>query len=163
MSTHSAINGQPVKNNSGSAINVGSSSKVLVGKSLSDAATSVGVVGSVVVDGTDTDKAVNANVFAKNTSKPIALRLDAPLNKAASSARRAVHKIESISTRRVATAIRSGSYNIYTGQFSVAPTVAQDSFGQDDTATPTANVPGELQYNLGGKKPVNTTYKPKTN
>lgn len=159
MSTQAAINGQPVKNNSGSAINVGSSSKLLVGKSLSDAATSVGVVGSVVVDGTDTDKAVSANAFAKNTSKPLALRLDAPLNKASSATRRAVHKIEALSTRRVATAIRAGNYNIYTGRFSVAPTVATDSFGQDDAATPTAQVPGELTYRTGAKKPVNDNYK----
>lgn len=163
MSTHSAINGQPVKNNSGSAINIGSASKLLAGESLSDIATSVGVVGSVVVDGTDTDKAVSANAFAKNTSKPLALRLDAPLNKASSSVRRAVHKIEGLSTRRVATAIRAGNYNIYTGQFSSAPTVANDSFGQDDAATPTDAVPGELTYRTGAKKPVNNDYKAKTN
>jgi hypothetical protein len=162
MSIHSAINGQPVKNNSGSAINIGSTS-LLAGKSLSDAATSVGVHGSVVVDGTDTDKSISANVFAKNTSKPLALRLDAPLNKASSSVRRAVHKIEGVSTRRVATAIRAGNYNIYTGQFSAAPTVADDSFGQDDAATPTAAVPGELTYRTGAKNPVNNDYKARTN
>jgi hypothetical protein len=163
MSTHAAINGQPVKNNSGSAINTGSSSKILVGKSLSDSATALGVVGSVVVDGTDTDKAVSAKVFAKNTSKPLAIRLDAPLNKAASSVRRAVHKIEGVSTRRVATAIRAGNYNIYTGLFSVAPTVADDSFGEDNAATPTSQVPGELTYKTGAAKPVNDNYKAKTN
>jgi hypothetical protein len=163
MSTHAAINGQPVKNNSGSAINVGSSSRILVGKSLSDSATALGVVGSVVVDGTDTDKAVSANTFAKNTSKPLAIRLDAPLNKASSSVRRAIHKIEGVSTRRVATAIRAGNYNIYTGLFSVAPTVGSDNFGQDDAATPTAAVPGELTYRTGADKPVNADYKAKTN
>ena len=163
MSIHAAINGQPVKNNSGSAINIGSSSSILVGKSLSDSATALGVVGSVVVDGTDTDKAVSANAFAKNTSKPLAIRLDAPLNKASSSTRRAIHKIEGVSTRRVATAIRAGNYNIYTGLFSVAPTVGSDSFGQDDAATPTAAVPGELTYRTGADKPVNADYKAKTN
>ena len=163
MSIHAAINGQPVKNNSGSAINVGSSSLVLVGKSLSDAATARTSVGSVVVDGDDTDKAVSANTFAKNTSKPLAIRLDAPLNKASSSTRRALHKIEGLSTRRVATAIRAGYYNISTGLFSTAPTVASDSFGQDDAATPTSAVPGELTYKTGAYKPVNADYKAKTN
>ena len=76
--------------------------------------------------------------------------------------RNAVHKIEAITTRRVATAIRNGSLNIYTGLFSVAPTNASDSFGNDVAARPTRLVPGKLVYKLGQKSPVVDSYDEKT-
>ena len=69
MSQITAVNGvSTIKNNGGVAVNVGSS-KVLSSRKLgaTEAAT-----GSVVIDGTDTNKALSAGTFAYNDQKPVA-------------------------------------------------------------------------------------------
>lgn len=84
--------------------------------------------------------------------------------------RRSIHKLEHMWTRRVATAIRAGYWNIFTGTYSTAPTVADDAstFGTDDAATPTRAKPGELVYRHSGQPdgtlgPVQKDYPAKTN
>lgn len=66
--------------------------------------------------------------------------------------RRSIHKLEAMRTRRVATAIRAGYWNEYSGSFTTAPTNANDiaTWGTDDAATPTRLVPGELTYRVSG-------------
>lgn len=75
--------------------------------------------------------------------------------------RRSIHKLEAMWTRRVATAIRAGNWNIFTGTFSTAPTVADDepTFGSDDAANPTQAIPGELVYKEPQPNPVQDDYK----
>ena len=70
-----------------------------------------------------------------------------PVNK------RSIHKLEAIRTERVATAIRAGYWNIYTGSWTTAPTVANDigDAGTDEAATPTRAIPGELVYRVAGQ------------
>lgn len=67
--------------------------------------------------------------------------------------RRSIHKVEHVRTRRVATAIRAGYWNIYSGEFSTQPEVADDisSIGADHAATPSYAVPGELVYRVSGQ------------
>ena len=67
--------------------------------------------------------------------------------------RRSIHKVEHLYTRRVATAIRAGYYDPYTGTYSTAPTVADDAstWGADHAAAPTRAVPGELVYRVSGQ------------
>jgi hypothetical protein len=84
--------------------------------------------------------------------------------------RRSIHKLEHMRTRRVATAIRAGNWNIYTGQFTTAPVVADDAptWGTDEAATPTRAIPGELVYRHSGMPdgtygPVQKDYPAKTN
>ena len=66
--------------------------------------------------------------------------------------RRSIHKLEHLWTLRVATAIRAGYWNIFTGSWSTAPTNADDAatMGADHAATPTYAVPGELTYRVSG-------------
>jgi hypothetical protein len=77
--------------------------------------------------------------------------------------RRSIHQVESVRTRRVATAIRAGYYSIYDGTWSTAPTLANDistweTIGTDEAANPTASVPGEIIYKTGKPVPVQGNY-----
>ena len=67
--------------------------------------------------------------------------------------RRSINKLEHMRTVRVATAIRAGYWNVYTGKFTTAPTVADDAptWGTDDAANPTRAIPGELVYRVSGQ------------
>ena len=67
--------------------------------------------------------------------------------------RRSIHKLEHMYTRRVATAIRAGYWNIFTGTWSTDPVVADDAptWGTDDAANPTRAIPGELVYRVSGQ------------
>lgn len=126
---------------------------------------------STVVDGDDTDPA-NGGAFAYNNTRPVAMRYTTALagvsntflrsGSSAPGTRRVVNKTESVRTNRYATAIRAGNYNLYTGQFSSAPTVAVDSFGSDNAASPTAAVPGTLVYKIGNPVPFSKDYSKKT-
>ena len=70
-----------------------------------------------------------------------------PVNK------RSIHKVEAIRTERVATAIRAGYWDIYSGSWTTEPTVANDisDAGTDEAATPTRAIPGELVYRVAGQ------------
>ncbi len=59
-----------------------------------------------------------------------------------------IHKKESARTARLATAMRAGNYNVITGKFT-SVTVANDSFGNDNAARASFNVPGNLVYRIG--------------
>lgn len=87
---------------------------------------------------------------------------------------RSINKQETITTRKTTTAIRAGNFNIYTGQFSSAPTVTTDNWAPTSTTTlsstttdTAANVsrssPGKLTYLRGGVVPYRDSYKAKTN
>jgi len=167
-------------NNGGVAKNVGSSADLLTNSSLGR--DDVGVFGSTVLDNDVADKAVSAGTFAYNNQSPVAKRLtdslsnvsnDVLLSGAAQpSLVKSVHQalvkngssnlVAGVRTRRLATAIRSGAYNIYTGQFSSAPTVAVDEFGADNAADVSRSSTGALVYRTGAKNPVSDSYKVKT-
>lgn len=67
--------------------------------------------------------------------------------------RRSIHKLEHMWSRLVATAIRAGYWNIFTGTWSTEPTVQDDAatWGTDEAATPSYAIPGELTYRVSGQ------------
>jgi hypothetical protein len=173
MATTKAISANATKNDSGVAKNIGTESTTLVTSvlGLDNVAT-----GSVVVDGDDTDKALSAGTFAYNNSAPVAKRLTTSLATVSNTALtsgalvpglvKSVNKIESIVTRRLATAIRAGYWNIYSGTFSTSPTVATDTFHKavtgatyiDKVANVSASNPGVAVYKTGAVSPVVNAY-----
>lgn len=132
------------------------------------------VFGSVVVDNSWANKAVNDGTFAHGTQKPIAKKVTTQLGGVANNVLRSgaarpdlvksINKLEILRTRRFTAAIRENKYNRYTGRFDAGyPVVAVDSLDTDNAAVPTRTLPGQLVYKTGAKVPVSSDYKPKTN
>lgn len=168
------VNGSAVTatstNNSGGAVINGGTTTIL--DSVDLGYSNVGVFGSSVVDGTNTDKALSAGTFSYSNQSPVAKRVTTELSGVSNTflqsgaskpgLTRSIHKLEVVRTRRLTTAIRAGYWNIYSGSFTTPPTVAVDTFATDEAATPTRSVPGELTYKTGAPTPVNDNYKAKT-
>lgn len=145
----------------------------------------VGVFASTVVSGVNTDGVVSGGEFAHSHQAPISFLMTSELGGVANTALQSPADVnayvrnpaplEVLRTRRLTTAIRAGEWNIYTGEWGTAPTVAVDSWWSisagsgvtdvpDTAATPTQDVPGYLHFIAPNMKTVtNTTYKPKTN
>ena len=82
--------------------------------------------------------------------------------------RRSIHKVESAFNHlAVATAIRAGFWDIFTGTFSTAPTATENSVANvagatvtdgtaDNAASPTRAIPGELVYKQSGAQNAGT-------
>ena len=184
--TGSYWTGTSTKNKGGAVINMGSTS--IFAKNLTLGTANVGAFGSRVVQDTVTsgDYAAVASSgstnFAYNNQKPIAMRFTTTIAGTGNTfliagadtpgLRRSIHKQEIVRSRRLTTAIRAGYWNIYSGQFSTAPTVAVDntysisgastqSTTADNAATPSLAIPGEFTIKLGQQLPVNSGYKPK--
>jgi hypothetical protein len=173
----SAVTSTSTNNNSGVAINIGSGSTILNSRSLGS--NNLGVFGSTIVDNDVVDKALDGGVLAYNNERPVAKRTTTSLATVSNSVLlsgalqpqliRGIHKLEVLRTRRLATAIRAGKWNIYKGKFlnnqnqtADNPVVAVDTLADDTAAMPTRSVPGRLVYRTGAKLPVQDTYKAKT-
>lgn len=78
--------------------------------------------------------------------------------------RRSIQKLEHMYTTRVATAIRAGYWNEYSGAWSTDPTTADDAstFGTDDAAADNRTAPGELVYKEPTPVPVMDDYQART-
>lgn len=165
----SAVTASSTKNRGGVAIKAGSMSTTLTNRPVK--AVNVGVYGSVVIDGTETDKALTSGVFAHSSRKPVAKRISDSLatvsNKtllsgaAVPSLQTDINRLESVVTNKTSTAFRSGNFNLFTGKYSSVAS-ATDSFGNDTEARVTRTSPGRLVYRLG-KGAVTVGYKSKTN
>jgi hypothetical protein len=118
------------------------------------------VFASVPYDGDDAGKSISAGSFAHDHSRGIILTVtseiagqsDDTLKSAGSSPvlTASVHKLESVSTVKTATGIRTNKYNRYTGAWDNSyPATSTDSFGNDDAARSTRTAPGEFTYTLG--------------
>lgn len=174
------------KNRGGAVINVGSGTALVDNLALGTA--NLGAFGSRVVQDTVTsgDYAAVASSgstnFAYNNQRPVAMRLTSTIagtgntfllaGADAPSLNRSIHRQEAVRSRRLTTAIRAGNWNIYSGQFSSAPTVALDNTwsnsangttatSSDNAANLTRSAPGELTINTGRQLPLNSGYKPK--
>jgi hypothetical protein len=172
----SSVTSSSTINNGGSTIKAGTSTILNnVDLGYSD----VGVFGSSVVDGPDTDKALSAGTFSYSNQRPVAKRVTEELSGVSNPVLqsgagqpgliRSIHKLEVLTTRRLTTAIRAGKWNIFKGAFLNNqtqgvdnPVVATDSLSTDDAATPSRTVPGELVYKTGAPTPVQDNYKAKT-
>lgn len=166
----SAVTSSSTNNNGGSVLNGGSS---VILESLDLGYSDVGVFGSSVIDGDNTDKALSSGTFSYSNQRPIAKRITEELAGGVSNTTlqsgaaqpglvRSIHKLEVVRTRRLTTAIRAGDWNIYTGTWATDPTVAVDTFATDEAATPTREIPGELVYKTSSPVPVQDDYKTKT-
>lgn len=168
----------PNLSGSGSVNNGGTSTRVTSTSLLRNVAVSkdaTGVFASTVIDDNYADKAVSGGVFAHNHVKPITGRVTTEIAGVTSTAfstnsnnpsqLRSINKRESIRSNGVATAIRAGYWNIYSGTWSTnptattqattgVPTAGQTQVGNDDAATPTRSAPGELVFRTGAKLPV---------
>ena len=164
MATTKAISANVTNNDGGSAVQIGTSSVLSnLALGLQNPAT-----GSVVIDGTDTDKSVDSESFAKNTQRPLGQRLTSPLISASNYPTyiRSVNGIESFDSPGTATGIRAGYWNIYSGQWETDPTVSYDNMHKAVTGTTNidnnvhvnrANT-GSLTFLNGSKNPVNQDY-----
>ena len=154
------------KNVGGAATKLGSDSSLL--DNVSVARSQTDVFGSTVVDGADTDEALSASTIAYNNQSPIAMRLSTtisgqPNNFLRSGANvpgqlRSINKRESFKVSRIATAIRAGEWNIYTGEWGTPPTSATETPGTDTAANPTRSAPGDLVFRTGAPLPVRDQY-----
>jgi hypothetical protein len=169
QSNGSAVTATSTKNDGGVAKYVGSSS-VLDNVSVSNP--SVGVFGSTVLDNAYADKALSGGVFKYDNLRPISKRVTTTLATVSKPVLqsgalvpgnlRLLHKRESYKVSRIATAIRNGDWNIYTGSWTTPPTSTTESPGTDNAAIPSRTKPGELVYRTGSKLPVRDDYKAKT-
>ena len=118
--------GTSTNNNHGTASRVGSSSSVLENR---EPSRSQREIGSVVVDGNDTDEALSASSIAYNNQSPIAMRLTSSISGQTNNALlgasnapgqiRSINKRESYKVSKIATAYRNGYWNPYAGKFIV--------------------------------------------
>ncbi len=75
-----------------------------------------------------------------------------------------IHRMLHMRSRLVATAIRAGFWDIFSGVFTTAPTVQDDhaggagTWGTDDAANPTRPIPGELVYRTSGQQDGSTGF-----
>ena len=115
-----------VRNNAGSATSITSTISTNM-NGVSTATSNIDVFGSTVIDKDDTDKSLNAGVFAYDNEEPVAKRVTSSLSTVSNTylisgaadpnQRRSPHKVESIRTTLIATAIREGYWNEYIGEF----------------------------------------------
>jgi hypothetical protein len=164
----SAVTSTSTNNNGGSVVN-GGTTTVLNNVSLGSAY----VMGTLPIDGTDTNKSVSGGDFAYDNARPVAKRYTTALAGVSNTALlsgaavpgqiRSIHKLEVLTTRRLTTAIRANKYNRYTGAWDNGyPVVAVDSLATDYAATPSRSAPGQLTYKLGQPVPVSVDYAAKT-
>lgn len=170
------VNGDPVtatstRNKGGTGVNTASSS--VLSNSVNLGSEDVGVFGSVVVDGTDTDKAVDSSSFANSTQRPIAKRLTSELGgvnnlvllsgAAQPYLVQSVNKLETINSLLQTTAYRDGRWNIFTGQYDAGyPLSSDDDFLPDVEARVTRTAPGNFAYKGGNPMPLTESYPVKT-
>lgn len=172
----SAVTETSTKNNRGIAINAGSATGLLGKRSLGADTSNARNPGPA--DNDTADEAVTAGTFGFNNTRPIAVRSTSTLSGVSNTALlsgagvpvqvRGIHKMETVRTYRLTTAIRAGYFNITTNEFTTPVTNAADNWYPGNTATqpdtaasPTRSVPGRLTYKTGALVPVNDTYAPK--
>jgi hypothetical protein len=168
------VNGSDVtinstKNTGGVAKQIGTSS-VLNNVSITNPP--VGVFGSTVLDNEYADKALPDGVFKHNNLRPVAKRTSTTLASVSKPVLqsgalvpanlRMLHKRESYKVRQIATAIRSGEWNIYTGSWGTPPNSTTENPGIDNAANVSRSSPGQLVYRSGARLPVRDNYKVKT-
>jgi hypothetical protein len=158
-------------NNHGSSARATTSSKTLQNVSVSRSQTNVG---SLVIDGPETDKALSAGVIAYNNTKPVAMRTSTTIAAQANTVLlngadlpgqvRSIAKRESYKVTKTATGLRTNHFNRVTGKWDNGyPASGTETPGTDVAATPTRTAPGQLTYKLGQPIPVaNNDYKAKT-
>lgn len=121
-------------------------------------------------NGSDTQRAVIGYKFAKDNTDFAFQRSDAtfPSVRALKNASifpeylNSINYSESATTVKTASAIRSGTFNPYTGKFKVNyPKTSTDSFGNDNAARSSYDIPGSLTFISAASVPVSQNYEAK--
>lgn len=143
------------------------------------------VFGSTPIDNADADKAVDDGEFAYDNQRPLSKKVTSELAGGVSADFmlsgagdptniQSIHKIESVTTRKLTMAIRDNKFNVYSGKFDPGyPEVQNDIFYSikdggtvadviDDAANPNRTNPGELTYIQGNPLPLSKGYEEKT-
>ena len=142
------------------------------------------VIGSVVASGNN-NQAIDGGTFATMTEGSYVMRkvtttLHGKANTTLRSGgsdyglNRGIHKVESYGTVKVAQAIRHNAWSAFSGawdgdypftsregMFNIGSgvTTAIGDHDQDDAASPTQDIPGELVYQTGSNTPTQDDYK----
>jgi hypothetical protein len=152
-------------NNGGSVLSPNISSDVL--KDIAPNAGSTLAYTSGPKNGNDTDKATVSGTFAKNTDSLLSMRSNALVNGVLVFRNasiypvyvRSINYLENRTTSLVATAIRAGKYNLYTGKFAVGfPGSSSDDFGNDTAARSSFAIPGSLTFMVNSKHITTQNY-----
>jgi len=129
-----------------------------------------GAFASKPYNGDDTRRAVIGYDFAKDNTDFAFQRSDAafPSVRALKNASvfptyvNSINKSESATTVKTASAIRSGTFNPYTGKFKANyPQTSTDSFGNDNAARSSYDIPGSLTFMGTGSKAISQNYEAK--
>jgi hypothetical protein len=132
----------------------------------------VGVFGSTPIDNDDANKVLSGGEFAYNNIKPITKRVTTALAGVANDTLattggtpdliRSIHKLETLTTRRLTTALRENKWNEVTGVWeSGYPVNAVDTLVADAAANPTREVPGSLNFLYGAPTASGVNYSSK--
>jgi len=157
--------GSTADNNSGSVLSHNISSDIL--NSVAPNAGSNLAYTSGPKDNDNSDKATVSGVFAKNTDSLLSMRSNALVNGVLVFRNasiypvyvRSINYLENRTTSLVATAIRAGKYNIYTGQFDVGfPGSSSDDFGNDTAARSSFAIPGSLTFMVNSQHITTQNY-----
>lgn len=124
----------------------------------------VGVFASTPADNSDADKAVDALAFGKDHGSTLIAQRSPDAFSGTTALKngsiypahvRSINYIETASTAKVATAIRTGKFNISTGKFSASyPATSVDSFGNDKAARASFDSPGTVTFMVSGTSPT---------
>jgi len=131
---------------------------------------SVGVFGSKPYDNNDSQKAIDGYAFARTSKNFVFQKSTDGFPQVVSlysgsiypEYTQSIHKNEGASTVKTATAMRDGNYNFVTGEFAPGyPHVSTDSFGDDNAARSSYNVPGSITYMTNSNQTLSKNYDPK--
>lgn len=154
-------------------ITVVSADTIVINMKYSSLLTGLGSLSAMKIVGTFGEQEVE-NFIMKKSNANVHGQANTDLQSgAADYGRNKVHRITALRTSKVTTAIRAGRWNIFTGEFSVAPSTSNDYASMDLDGT---NVPdeeakdsttkygtkGELAYNHGGRTVKQQDYEAKT-
>lgn len=164
----SAVTASSTKNNGGVGKHVGNAT------TLTDRGFFAGektVFASTVVDNSQVDESVDASTLAFNNDRGVIRRVNTTIGGIANtvleagaavpSQRDAIHQTSGIVISNRTTAIRSGQWNAYSGQFSPAVTGLSPDFGNDNAANPSRTTPGEFAYRDGSPLAIQDEYSAK--
>lgn len=129
------LNGSGSRNNSGSATRVGTSTKL---NTVSISKDTTGVFGSIVIDGTDTDKAISGGTIPHDHVKPIVAKVTTEIAGVASTVLstnandptqvRSINKRESYKVSKRSTAFRNGQWDQFSGTYKAFGTYSRTGY-----------------------------------
>jgi len=177
----SAVTATSTVNNAGTALGAGTSASTIDNLALGKSFTGSAFASTPIDDG-NADKALGGGTFAFNGGSGAIQRVTESLagvqktfllNAAGDTVHdRSIARQELVKTTNIASGIREGNWNTFSGVFNPALVSTTDQFfsisaddfqsGSSDTAaTPTRSAPGEFSFNYGNPVPDSKDYSAK--